>query len=189
MRIRQSVRDVASGLAALVLVLSGASLIVEVGFEAGSSAGAASPHTLGVFPPGPVLFPDTTLGTFSTTGQPTLLSYSGSSTDTIDLTTNDVSFTGPGADDYVITPGNCPGNGVSTIVLAPDGFCTPEIDFFPGALGDRSATMTIQGSADEVPSQCHFRARAPSVTTWWARTAPWPTWEMPPTTTTPAAAR
>jgi hypothetical protein len=91
-------------------------------------------------------FPDTTLGTYSPSTDPAVLSNSGS-TDTIDLNT-DVSFTGPGADDYVIMPGNCSGDGVSTIVLQTGQSCTPVIDFYPGALGNRSATMMIQGSAD-----------------------------------------
>jgi hypothetical protein len=95
-----------------------------------------------------VAFPDTTLGTYSTNTSAVL--FNENTTDTIDLNT-DVSFSGPGADDYVISPGNCPGNGVSTIVLQIAQACNPEVDFYPGALGDRSATMTIQGSADSSP--------------------------------------
>ena len=75
-------------------------------------------------------YPDTTLGTYSPNSPN--LQKTGSSTDTIDLTTNDVCFSGPCADDYVMTPGNCPGNGVSTIVLTPSQFCYPDISFFPG---------------------------------------------------------
>jgi hypothetical protein len=95
-----------------------------------------------------VVFPDTTLGTYSTVSSAVL--FNENSTDTIDLNT-DVSFSGPGADDYVIAPGNCPGDGVSTIVLQTAQACNPEVDFYPGALGDRAATMTIQGSADSSP--------------------------------------
>jgi hypothetical protein len=124
--------------------LSGASLIVVGAWAGDSSAGAASPHLT----MNSVVFPDTTLGTYSTNTSAVL--FNENTTDTIDLTT-DVSFSGPGADDYVISPGNCPGNGVSTIVLQLAQECNPEVDFYPGALGDRSATMTIQGSADATP--------------------------------------
>ena len=146
MRVRRSLGVVASGLA-LVLVLSGASLAVEGGSGPGSSAGADSRPLLQVGP-APFQFPDTTLGTYSTPYNKPVISNNGSSTDTIDLITNDVSFSGRGADDYVITTGNCPGDGVSTIVLTSGQSCEPDILFLPGALGDRSATMTIQGSAD-----------------------------------------
>ncbi len=145
MRVRRSVGIVASGFAALLLVLGGASL-AEGGFGGGPSAGAASPRLLQVSPL--VQFHDTTLGTYSTPNTEPIISYSGVSTDIIDLTTNAVSFTGRGADDYGMTPGNCPGDGVSTIVLTSGQSCEPDVLFLPGALGDRSATMTIQGSAD-----------------------------------------
>ena len=107
-----------------------------------------------------VSFGDTTLGTSagpivgdnSGPGTVTLQLNPGRSTDTIDLSTG-VSFTGAGADDYVVTPGNCPGNGVNTVVLPafydlppPPPSCTLYVYFYPGGLGDRSATMTIQGS-------------------------------------------
>ncbi len=119
-----------------------------------TSAAAFAPHSV-VLSPTSVTFVGTTLGTYSTSPSPPTLENQGVSIDTIDLGTNDVSFSGPGADDFVMVPGNCPGNGVSTIVLNPGQSCSPEIDFFPGALGDRSAVMTIQGSADasglEVP--------------------------------------
>ncbi len=129
------------------IFLGGASLIaVGVGVgEAGESAGAASPHLV----MNAENFPDTTLGTYSPSANPSVLSNSGP-TDTIDLNT-DVSFSGPGSDDYVMTPGNCSGDGVSTIVLQSGQSCTPEVDFYPGALGSRAATMTIQGSADTSP--------------------------------------
>ena len=39
----------------------------------------------------------------------------------------------------------CPGDGVSIVVLASGAACTMDVDFFPGALGDRSATMTVEG--------------------------------------------
>ncbi len=127
------------------VLLGGASLIVvEVG-GGGVSTGASSPLLV----MNSETFPDTTLGTYSPSANPSVLSNSGP-TDTIDLNT-DVSFSGPGADDYIITPGNCSGDGVSTIVLQSGQSCTPVINFYPGALGNRSATMTIQGSADTSP--------------------------------------
>jgi hypothetical protein len=90
-------------------------------------------------------FGDTTLDTFS--GPNTFsLQNNGSSTDTVDLSTG-VSFSGPGADDYFVTPSpGCAGDGVSTVVLAPGSLCTTNVYFFPGALGDRSAILTIDGS-------------------------------------------
>ena len=105
-------------------------------------------------------FGNTTLGTSSgpiigdesSTGALVIQLNPGLSTDTIDLTTG-VTFTGPGANDYAITPGNCPGDGVNTVVLPafygeppPPPRCDMYVYFYPGALGDRSATMTIQGS-------------------------------------------
>jgi hypothetical protein len=95
-------------------------------------------------PTGSLSFPDTTLGTF--TSAPYVLTNSGASTETIDLSSNDLSFTGPGADDYLVTPsGDCPGDGVSTVVLTAGSACTLNVDFYPGALGNRSATMIIRG--------------------------------------------
>ena len=127
--------------------LGGASLIVVGAGGAAVTAGAASSHSLQLYP---INFEATTLGTYSQAEGVSNLTNTGSITDTIDLTT-DVSFTGPGADDYLVTPGNCPGNGVSTIVLPPNDNCNIDVDFYPGALGDRSATMYIQGSADTSP--------------------------------------
>jgi hypothetical protein len=100
-----------------------------------------------------VQFPPTTLGTYSTPIFPVpqkamILGNDSGSIDTIDLLSNDLTFSGPGANDYVLLPGNCPGNGRTTIVLPGFAVCNPVLEFFPGAVGDRSATMTIQGSAD-----------------------------------------
>jgi hypothetical protein len=108
-----------------------------------SLSGTGSPTLTAT--PGSLSFGDTTLGTF--TPDTFVVTNVGASTDTIDLSSNDLSFTGPGADDYLVTPsGNCPGDGVSTVVLNSGGACTLNVSFYPGALGDRSATMTIQGS-------------------------------------------
>ncbi len=102
-------------------------------------------------------FPDTSLGTYSTLGAPSgiYLLNNTATTDTIDL--NQVTFSGPGADDYLITAGQCGPSGASVIVLTQGLFCYPDISFFPGALGDRSATMTIQGSADTSPIDVSLR--------------------------------
>src|ERR1700677_2304679 len=128
MSIRGWTKSAVVGLASVLL--GGAALIaVEVG-GAGGGAGATSPQLV----MSAQNFPDTTLGTFSSSINPAVLSNSGS-TDTIDLNT-DVTYSGPGADDYLITPGNCAGDGVSTIVLQSGQSCTPDIAFFPGALGD-----------------------------------------------------
>jgi len=90
-------------------------------------------------------FGDTTLGTYA--GPDTFALFNeGSSTDTIDLTTG-MSFSGPGADDYLVTPSpGCTGDGVNTVILAPSSGCTMDVSFFPGSLGNRSGTVTIQGS-------------------------------------------
>ena len=89
-------------------------------------------------------FGEATLGTF--VSDTFVLTNAGNSTDTIDLSTNDLTFSGPGADDYVVTPApGCPGDGVSTVILASGANCTMDVSFFPGALGDRSATMAIKG--------------------------------------------
>jgi hypothetical protein len=56
-------------------------------------------------------------------------------TDTVDLATN-VSFSGSGVNDDLITVGQCPPAGVTVIVLAPGLFCYPEISFLPEAPGD-----------------------------------------------------
>ena len=95
--------------------------------------------------PGSLSFGDTTLGTFASDSF--VLTNVGTSTETIDLSSNDLSFTGPGADDYQLTPSsNCPGDGRSTVILNSGGACTLNVNFYPGALGDRSAAMVIKGN-------------------------------------------
>jgi hypothetical protein len=115
------------------------------------SVGAAGSVNLsGTGTPNVLSFGDTTLGTYS--GPNTLtLQNDGSSADTVDLSSGDLSITGPGADDYAVTPSaDCPGNGVNTIVLTAGATCTVNVYFFPSALGDRSAAMTINGSGNEI---------------------------------------
>jgi hypothetical protein len=100
-------------------------------------------------------FGGTLLGTFTGPEGVDIQLNQGLASDTINLTSG-VSFTGPGADDYAVTPSaECAGDGLNTVVLQPSYLdyglpgpsdCTLNVSFFPGALGDRSATMTIQGS-------------------------------------------
>ncbi|MGO8825743.1 MAG: hypothetical protein ACLQU9_10965 [Acidimicrobiales bacterium] len=138
-------RLAAVGFAAFLLTTL--SVVALQGAVAATSAGASPTTTLSVVP-GSFTFAETTLGDYA--GPQTFILETSSPTgDTIDLLTNDLTFSGPGADDYVILPGSdCPGNGVSTVVLGPGGSCTMDVYFFPGAVGDRPATATISGSAD-----------------------------------------
>src|ERR1700722_6773131 len=80
------------------------------------------------------------------------LTNNGSSTDTIGE--GGVTFSGTGRDDYGVESSvgaSCPGSA-TTIVLAPTVSCTLDVYFYPGALGDRSATLSIKGSADTIPT-------------------------------------
>jgi hypothetical protein len=138
-------------LAALVLASSGASLFVGWA-SGGATAGAASPRLLQV-EPAVVDFPDTVLGTQTETSA--ILTNEGTSTDPIDLLLGGVSSSGPGADDYQVLSGSdCPhpqesgGDPSAVIILMPGQSCGLDLYFTPGALGDRSATMSIQGSED-----------------------------------------
>jgi hypothetical protein len=92
-------------------------------------------------------------------GSPPLGMYNGP--DTVTLTNNGTTtdtipesgfgFTGVGADDYeLLWDATCPGTE-STITLTAGASCPLHIYFFPGALGARPATLSIQGSADSQP--------------------------------------
>jgi hypothetical protein len=95
-------------------------------------------------------FGDTTLGTYNTSSF-TLLNKTASA-ETINLSTA-VSFSGPGADDYAVTPSSgCATDGVNTVTIAPNSACTMNAYFYPGALGARSATMTISSSTGPIAS-------------------------------------
>ncbi len=88
---------------------------------------------------------DTTLGTFAGPNPFTLFNKS-SSTDTVDLSTG-LSVSGPQADQFAVLPSsNCAGSGTGTITLPPDSACAMDAYYSPGALGESSATVTIQGS-------------------------------------------
>ena len=123
----------ALGIAGAAAPLAGASTpagSVQPSIEAGSAA---------------LSFGSTTLGTYSDP-QTLYVDNRGASTVTIDLST-DVTFSGAGADDYLVTPSSqCNGNGVSTVVLISQFGCDLDVSFFPGALGARPATMTITAS-------------------------------------------
>jgi hypothetical protein len=134
-------------------VLLGAAAFVVLG--TGAPAAAASPHLLSL-PAGIAQFNGVTLGTI---GGPINLQIQnqGPNTDTIDLTNpSDLSFSGTGADDYVITPGNCPGNGTTTVVLTSGFACNLHAFFLPGALGDRSAAATFKGDQDAQGTSAHL---------------------------------
>ena len=150
MAIRTWTKRTAVGLVGVVL--SAVSLVVFGGVSGASSAPAELAHNVLQVIPAIAQFPDTTLGTYSVVGAPSgpYLLNNTQTTDTINLAT-DVSFSGPGADDYVLTAGQCASPGATTIVMGPGLFCYPDIFFFPGALGNRDATMTIKGSADTSP--------------------------------------
>jgi hypothetical protein len=86
-----------------------------------------------------------TLGAASSGTEGFIVTNDAAVTDTINLST-DVSFTGPGADDYIVLPySGCPGDGVNLVVLTSGHSCTLLVIFVPGALGDRPATLTLQG--------------------------------------------
>ena len=133
----------------LATVLGGFLAVAPVLAVGTSGTAGASPQPSGLLAsPSSLAFAPTTLGTY--TGPDAFsLTNGGNATDTVDLFGSGLSASGTGADDYVVTPGpNCAGNGVTTIVLPPASTCTVEVDFYPGALGPRPATITIRGSAD-----------------------------------------
>jgi hypothetical protein len=139
-RIRRTVSILLTGLACSTLSLVAIGGTATAGADA-RLAGTGSP-TLSATPDS-LSFGDVTLGTY--TSDTLVLKNLGASTDTIDLEPNDLTWSGPGWDDYLVTPGDCPGNGVTTVVLTSGGACSLDVGFYPGALGDRSATMFIKG--------------------------------------------
>jgi Fibronectin type III domain len=75
--------------------------------------------------------------------QDVTLTNDGGATDAVTL-----SFSGVGADDYDPVPQNC-NDANGPIYIAPSASCVLAIYFFPGALGPRPATLTIN---DQEPS-------------------------------------
>jgi TM2 domain-containing membrane protein YozV len=93
-------------------------------------------------------FGEVTLGDVSAGPIALIVGNHATVTDTINLST-DLFFSGRGADDYIVLPSsNCPGDGVNLVILPAGNFCTLLVTFVPGALGDRSATLTLQGLYD-----------------------------------------
>jgi hypothetical protein len=134
------------------ILLTSVSLTVLQGAAAN---GAPTSHFLSIGT-GQLGFETTTLGTYS---GPAIFSLqnTGAPDETIDLTSGDLSFSGPGADDYVVVPTpQCPGNGVNIIELGNNEGCFLDVYFFPGEIGDRSATMTITGSSDPNGASVHL---------------------------------
>jgi hypothetical protein len=121
--------------------------VIATGFSASPSLAASQRSHLSVST-SLLTFDSTTLGDYSAPSS-FALTNNGSSSDMIDLSTDAV-FSGPTANDYVAAPGlDCPGNGTSTIVLAPGESCSVDVYFYPSAAGQGGdATLSIQGSAD-----------------------------------------
>jgi len=100
-----------------------------------------------------VVFGDVTLGTYAGPGVNSFddtysfnLRNESASTVTVNLSTG-VTYSGRGADDYSLVPlSGCPGEATGVITLTPSYQCLLQVYFFPGALGNRSATMKIEAS-------------------------------------------
>ncbi len=153
MGIKGGMRRVALACVSAGAIVCGSSVFLlggGVGSDPNAGAGASSPAALEASTNN-LSFPATTLGTYSLPLGLFTLTNTAPGTDTIDLASNELGFSGPGSDDYLVLTGDCPGNGVDIIVLTQNTSCQPEIRFLPGALGERSATMFLQGSADTGP--------------------------------------
>jgi hypothetical protein len=136
--------------AATIGLLAGASALAAVGSGGTAGASTVRPAVLTAFP-NTLDLGAPPLGTYNGPVAFTLTN-NGSSTDRIDQ--GGVTFSGPGADDYGVDSSvgaSCPGTA-TTIVLAPSASCTLNVYFYPGALGDRSATISIKGSTDTTPT-------------------------------------
>jgi len=140
---RRTNRLLTSAVTGLLLAAS-----VIVGISSSGPAGASPRPSVLVASPTSLDLGAPPLGTYN--GPVTFeVTNSGTSTDIIDLAGNGLTFTGPGSDDYLVLPeSSCPGNGTTNVVLAPSASCTMDVYFYPGALGNRDATVTVQGSAD-----------------------------------------
>jgi hypothetical protein len=128
---------------ALCSILCGGLMLV--GAVDGADAGATSP-TLSVTP-GILNFGEITPGTYTGPLAFTVTNNSAAS-DSINVVSG-ISYSGPGSDDYfIVAEDSCPGNRVNIVVLAPGDSCTFDNYFFPGALGERDATVSIDDSAN-----------------------------------------
>jgi len=144
---RRTKRLVTTALGGLLVAASG---FVVVGTGATAGASTLRPAVLGASPT-TLDMGSPPLGTYNGPDSFTLTN-NGTTTDTIGESSDDVTFTGAGADDYEIdSEASCPGTA-STIVLAPGGTFVIDVYFYPGALGPRPATLAIKGSADVAPT-------------------------------------
>jgi hypothetical protein len=66
------------------------------------------------------------------------------------------SFSGADPDDFLVDPSQCNPAANGVITLPPDGSCDLVVYFFPGALGSRSATMTLGDNESTPPSESLF---------------------------------
>ena len=129
----------------LTTALGGLLVATFVVVGTSGAASASTPPTALVISPTSLNMGAPPLGTYN--GPQTFtMTNDGSTSDTIDA--SDLKFSGAGWDDYVVdSDPNCPG-GATTVVLAPSASCTMDVYFYPGALGNRSATISIKGSSD-----------------------------------------
>ena len=110
----------------------------------GHTATAATPHTLAVSTD-ELNFGQQTLGVGGTLTF--TLSNNGGSSDSINLAS--ATYTGPGAANYIVVGSSgCPGGPGPRIVLASGQSCPIDVSFFPSALRQFPAAVTMQGSAD-----------------------------------------
>ena len=138
----------------VVAAMAGGLLVALSVVLAGSGVGASSPRlnttvgTAGCSGPGECMaslsFGDVPLGTHMGP-QSFWLNNDYPTTVTVDLSTG-VSLSGPGASDYRLTVPGCAGSSTGTVTMTPGYSCLMNVSFYPGALGDRSATMTINPS-------------------------------------------
>jgi hypothetical protein len=130
-------------------VIAATSLFLGVAQE--PVAAAVVSHYLYVPQNTPSGFGEATLGTYVGPSTFSLTNESTGST-TIDLTTG-FTLSGPGANDYVAQPeASClvSGNILTLAALgAPGNSCAIDMYFFPGAIGDRNATLTITDTSNE----------------------------------------
>ena len=168
---------------ALCSILCGGLTLVGA-LSTSGTAGATVP-ALGVTP-GTLSFGEATLGTYVGPMPFTMTNSSGSA---ITVT---FSFSGAGTDDYAWTFGsNCaaPIDAAGKIIpIAATSSCTVDVYFYPGALGERDAALTLTTTWTHQASS-RSPATAASVTTRSAQTGPSATPAMPPPTGTPRAFR
>jgi len=136
------------GAVAGATVVAASALVAVTGGGAAEAAPVA--HSLGTNPTSLDLGAPP-LGTYNGPVSFTLTN-NGGATDTIGASPGDVTFSGPGADDYgIASEPSCPGTD-TTIVLTAGASCVLDVYFFPGALGPRDATLSIKGSTDTTPT-------------------------------------